>query len=72
MKAGTWEFAAPAGGGERFFHPATNGKMIIDDFGSDTSLNQSRCSVMATGFFGCNSPISNAVITVGLGTGLNV
>ncbi len=72
MKAGTWEFAAPAGGGERFFHPATNGKMIIDDFGSDTGLNQSRCSVMATGFFGCNSPMSNAIITVGLGTGLNV
>lgn len=69
-KSGTWEFAPPNGG--KIFRPATNGKMIIDDFGSDTGLNQSRCTTMATGFFGCNSPMSNAMITVGLGTGLNL
>jgi hypothetical protein len=69
-KSGSWEFAAPKNG--KIMQPATNGKMIIDDFGDSTNLNQSRCSVMATGFFGCNEPISNAIITVGLGTGLNL
>ncbi len=70
-KAGSWEFVAP-GSGDRYFFPATNGKMIVDDYGAGTGLNQSRCSVMATGFFGCNNPSANAIITVGLGTGLNL
>jgi hypothetical protein len=69
-KSGTWEFAPPNGG--KIFRPATNGKMIIDDFGNTSNLNQSRCTVMATGFFGCNNLMSNAVITTGLGTGLNL
>lgn len=69
-KSGTWEFAPPGGG--KIFRPATNGKIIIDDFGDSSGLNQSRATTMATGFFGCNSPMSNAVITVGLGTGLNL
>ncbi len=69
-KAGTWEFAPPGGG--EIFRPATNGKMIIDDFGDSSGKNQSRCSTMATGFFGCNDLTNQAVITVGLGTGLNL
>lgn len=69
-KSGSWEFAPPNGG--KIFRPATNGKMIIDDFGDSSGLNQSRCSVMATGFFGCNQPSANAIITVGIGTGLNL
>jgi len=69
-KSGSWEFAPPNGG--KIFRPATNGKMIIDDFGNTSNLNQSRCTVMATGFFGCNSPMSNAMIQTGVGTGLNL
>jgi hypothetical protein len=69
-KSGSWEFAPPGGG--KIFRPATNRKMIIDDFGNTSNLNQSRCSTMATGFFGCNNLMSNAIITVGLGTGLNL
>ena len=64
-KDGSWEFAPPGGG--KIFTPATNGKMIIDSY----TGNESRCSVMATGFFGCNEPISNAWIKVGSPTGLN-
>lgn len=64
-KDGTWEFAPPGGG--KIFQPATNGKLIIDSYTS----NESRCSVMATGFFGCNELISNALIKVGTPTGLN-
>ena len=51
---------------------ARNNKIIIDDFGDSSGLNQSRASIMATGFFGCNQPSSSAVVTVGLGTGLNL
>lgn len=69
-KSGSWEFAPPNGG--KIFRPGTNGKMIIDDYGDSSGLNQSRCTSMATGFFGCNELISNAIITVGLGTGLNL
>jgi hypothetical protein len=65
-KDGSWEFAAPANLGGKIFVPATNGKMIIDSF----TGNESRCSVMATGFFGCNELISNALIQVGTPTGL--
>jgi hypothetical protein len=69
-KSGSWEFAPPGGG--EIFRPGTNGKMIIDDFGDSSGLNQSRCTTMATGYFGCNELMSNAIITVGLGTGLNL
>lgn len=69
-KSGTWEFAPPNGG--KIFRPATNGKIIIDDFGDTSGKNQSRATVMATGFFGCNELSSQAAITVGLGTGLNL
>lgn len=69
-RSGTWEFAPPGGG--EIFRPATNGKMIIDDFGETSQKNQSRCTTMATGFFGCNDLTQQAVITVGLGTGLNL
>jgi len=62
-KSGTWVFAAPGG---KIFRPATNGKLIIDSFDG----NQSRCSVMATGFFGCEELSSSAVITVGSPSGL--
>ncbi len=69
-KTGTWEFAPPGGG--KIFRPATNGKMIIDDFGDSSGKNQSRCTTMATGFFGCNDLTQQALITVGVGTGLNL
>jgi hypothetical protein len=69
-KSGSWEFAKPHGG--KIFMPATNNKIIIDDFGDSSGLNQSRATVMATGFFGCNQPSASAMITVGLGTGLNL
>jgi hypothetical protein len=69
-KSGTWEFAPPGGG--EIFRPATNGKMIIDDFGDSSNKNQSRCTTMATGFFGCNDLNQQAIITVGLGEGLNL
>jgi hypothetical protein len=63
-KSGSWEFAPPGGG--NIFRPATNGKLIIDSY----TANESRCTVMATGFFGCNELISNAWIKVGTPTGL--
>lgn len=69
-KSGTWEFAPPNGG--KIFRPGTNNKMIIDDYGDTSGLNQSRCTSMATGFFGCNDLSAQAVITVGVGTGLNL
>lgn len=69
-RSGTWEFAPPGGG--EIFRPATNGKMIIDDFGDSSGKNQSRCTTMATGFFGCNDLTQQAVITVGMGSGLNL
>lgn len=69
-KSGTWEYAPPGGG--EIFRPATNGKMIIDDFGDSSQKNQSRCTTMSTGFFGCNDLTNQAVITVGLGTGLDL
>jgi hypothetical protein len=64
-KSGSWEFAPPGGG--KIFQPATNGKLIIDSY----TGNESRCTVMATGFFGCNEPVSNAMIQVGTPSGLN-
>lgn len=64
-KTGSWEFAAPKGG--KIFQPATNGKIIIDSYTS----NESRASVMGTGFFGCNETISNAMIQVGTPNGLS-
>ncbi len=69
-KSGSWEFAPPNGG--KIFRPATNGKMIVDDFGDSSGRNQSRATTMATGYFGCNELPSNACITVGVGTGLNL
>lgn len=69
-KAGTWEYASPGGG--NMFGPATNNKMIIDDYGDTSGKNQSRCTSMSTGYFGCNDLTQQAVITVGIGTGLNL
>ena len=63
-KSGSWEFAPPGGG--NIFRPATNGKLIVDSY----TGNESRCTVMATGFFGCNELISNAWIKVGTPNGL--
>lgn len=68
-KAGSWVFAKPASG--EIFQPATNGKLIIDDYGTGTTpQNQSRASVMAIGFFGCEEPSSQCMLTVGTPTGL--
>jgi hypothetical protein len=70
-KSGSWEMGVPGGG--QILVPATNNKLIIDDYGDTSGKNQSRCSVMAgPGFFGCNQPSSSAMITVGVGTGLNL
>jgi len=57
-KRGTWEFAKPKNGD--ILMPATNGKMIIDNF----SGNESRAAVMATGYFGCNNLAAQCNLTI--------
>ncbi len=56
-KASSWVFATPQG---KLMGPATNGKLLIDDYDD----NQSRVSTMSTGYFGCDNLAAAAVITI--------
>jgi hypothetical protein len=65
-KASSWVFASPKG---KIMGPATNGKILIDSYGT---ANVSRASVLATGFFGCDNLAAAANITIQAPSGLNV